>query len=122
MNLTSERDDWDNLSNDLVFRGPGLQSEYDIPEDEMTTAQKVAYVSFENCKKACEQHYTCFQFVYYDQTCGLSLSYRLGRRRGPGDGVRYRSGWDLARIGYSQNDMPCISVDWIWYDVNGLFV
>ncbi|RJE23805.1 hypothetical protein PHISCL_03836 [Aspergillus sclerotialis] len=113
MHLTSEQDDWDNLSSDLIFRDSGLQSENHIPEGKMTTAQKVAYSSFEKCRIACEQHERCLQFVHYAQTCGISFSYRLGTKRDPADGVRYKSGWDLARIGYSQDDMPCISTAWM---------
>lgn len=113
MRLTSEQDDWDNLSSDMIFRESGLQSEHHIPEDKMTTAQKVAYASFEQCRIACEQHERCLQFAHYSQTCGLSFSYRQGKNRAPVDGVRYRSGWDLARIGYSQDDMPCISTAWM---------
>lgn len=108
MNLTSEREEWDNLSGDLLFGVNGT-----LRTDEMTTLQKEAHQSVESCQKACDEHPHCYQYVYYNQTCGFSFSYRLGQKRSDDDGIRYRSGWDLARIGRSQADMLCIIPQWI---------
>jgi hypothetical protein len=108
-----ELDDWYNLADDLMFRAPGVEGDRQLPPDEMTPAQKEAYRSFEQCGQACAEYPRCFQYVYYEQTCGFSFSYRLGERRLPAEGMpKYKSGWDLSKIAQDQRDHSCISPEW----------
>ena len=110
----AERDDWYNLSDDLMYRGPGVNGDRQKPEQEMTPVEKEAYMSFEHCSRACEEQDRCFQFVYSDQTCGFSYSYRLGRKRLPeSDGKTYKSGWALAKMARDQAGSPCNSPEWL---------
>lgn len=112
--LPSERDDWYNLSDDLMFRAPGVEGERQKSPSDMTSVEKEAYTSFEQCQKACKEHSKCFQFVYHDQTCGFSFSYRLGYQRDPeGDEGRYKSGWILDKIEKDRQDHPCKTPEWL---------
>ncbi|KAJ8068566.1 hypothetical protein OCU04_002280 [Sclerotinia nivalis] len=47
---------------------------------------KEAYKSFKDCGRACEDQKECFQWVYYDRTCRLSTSIRLGNYQAPTNG------------------------------------
>ncbi|KAF7591186.1 hypothetical protein BBP40_001901 [Aspergillus hancockii] len=113
-NLPAERDDWYNLSDDLMFRSPGAQGERQKSPEEMTPVEKEAYLSFEKCGKACKEHPKCFQYVYQDQTCGLSFSYRLGYRKYPEDNEPpYKSGWIMDKIEKDRKEHPCHSPEWL---------
>lgn len=110
----AEREDWYNLSDDIFYRAPGVNGDRQKSEQEMTSAEKEAYRSFEHCRKACEEQDRCWQFVYSDQTCGFSYSYRLGRKQPPeSDGKRYKSGWALAKIAKDQANHPCDTPEWL---------
>ncbi|RDL35863.1 uncharacterized protein BP5553_06475 [Venustampulla echinocandica] len=58
------------------------------------------YTSFEHCGKACSEHEGCFQYLHYDNTCKLRMSFSLGNYKAPSsDGnVIWRSGWMVTRI------------------------
>lgn len=97
--LVSSREDWDNLSNDKQTP----------PENAPSTPQFLDNLfsndpskSFAACRAACEAKESCFQFSYYDQTCALEKSWRLGSPRYPwmeGEReIKYRSGWMVDRI------------------------
>lgn len=112
--LPSQRDDWYNLSDDLMFRAPGVEGQRQKSPADMTPVEKEAYSSFEQCQKACQEHSKCFQFVYHDQTCGFSFSYRLGYQRDPeGDEGPYKSGWILDKIEKDREDHPCKAPEWL---------
>lgn len=114
--LPAERDDWYNLSDDLMFRAPGVQGSRQMPPDEMTPAEKEAYMSFEHCGRACEQHARCFQYAYdkIDQSCGFSFSYRLGGRKlSAKDEHRYRSGWVREKIERDYRQVDCTEPEWV---------
>ncbi|RMZ81593.1 hypothetical protein DV737_g2534, partial [Chaetothyriales sp. CBS 132003] len=110
----AERDDWYNLSDDLMYRAPGLGGDRQKAEKDMTPVEKEAHLSFEHCRRACDEQDRCWQFVYYNQTCGFSYSYRLGEKRAPDkDGKPYKSGWALAKIARDQNANACDSALWL---------
>ena len=111
--VTAEKEDWDNLSDDAVFRRPENDDGYGkAPED--WSIQERAHLSFENCLEACALYSRCFQHLYRDDgACGLSYSYRLGRKRDPEVGVSFKSGWDLPRIAKVRALAPCHSPHWV---------
>ena len=114
--LPAERDDWYNLSDDLMFRAPGIQGSRQMSPDEMTSAEKEAYMSFEHCGRACEQHARCFQYAYdkIEQTCGFSFSYRLGGRKlSAKDEHQYRSGWLREKIERDYREIACTDPQWV---------
>jgi hypothetical protein len=112
-NLASEREDWYNLSDDIDFKPPGAEGGRLKPAEELTELEKKAYLSFEDCRNACDEHERCYQFVFHDRTCGFSHSYRLGERRDKVDGKHYKSGWKLARIVKDQREHSCTEPGWL---------
>ncbi|KAF3910202.1 hypothetical protein ABW21_db0201910 [Orbilia brochopaga] len=82
------REDWDNISWRIEM-GSGLSN----GEDERPKAQ-----SAEECAKACEANTQCLQFVFDSEQCYLGKAFRLGEKRAPENGKRWRSGWNQARI------------------------
>lgn len=116
--IVPERDDWDNLSDDVVLRAPDAEGEDDGRKltEEITAAEREAYLSFEHCRLACKEDQRCFQFAYRsDRRCGLSHSYRLGGSRSldGSRGPRYRSGWDVERMARDQKEHPCHGAEWM---------
>lgn len=85
------------------------------PEPEWTEIQKHAYESFEKCGKACEGAKGCFQWVYYDKTCKLGMTFRLGKYVKPsGDGkVIWKSGWMMTRIRKWTDENACTKSKWL---------
>ena len=94
------REDWDNISwrSDL---GSGLTGE----DDEKVTTQ-----SAKECAAACEANAHCFQFVLDGESCFLGKAIRLGERRNPSDGKRWRSGWNQGRIANWVTKQTCNGV------------
>jgi hypothetical protein len=86
--MTSPREDWDNVSwkNEL---GSGLSG----AEDE-----KIKTESIDECASACEANKDCVQYVLDGETCFIGKAVRLGERKEPKDGKRWRSGWHQDRI------------------------
>jgi hypothetical protein len=107
--LASEREDWDNLSGDLVYESPDVQDEARQGGWwSRNDPKSYAYKSIDECIRACKENRRCFQYVYYGQTCKLSTSFHLGGKRLPESDVKFRSGWDLERIAQFQEDnSPC---------------
>ena len=110
----AEHDDWYNLSHDLMYGAPGVNGDRQKSQQDMTPVEKEAYMSFQHCSRACEEHERCYQFVYSDQACGFSYSYRSGRRRLPdSDGKTYKSGWALAKIARDPDANPYNTPGWL---------
>jgi hypothetical protein len=65
-----------------------------------TDLEKHAHESFENCGKVCEADEQCFQWVFYEKTCKLGMSFRLGKYMAPKENgeVVWKSGWKVERI------------------------
>jgi hypothetical protein len=96
-----------------MYRAPGIEGEHQKPAEEMSTVEEEAYSSFENCGRACEEDGRCFQYTYSNQTCSFSWFFRLGHRRVPEDGIRFESGWDLAKIARYEEENTCSSTTWL---------
>ncbi|OTA57989.1 glycosyltransferase family 31 protein [Hypoxylon sp. EC38] len=91
--LSSERVDWDNLS--------------DIDE---STAN-----SFDDCRKICKSQPDCMQFSFSEQSCKTSTALKLGHQV-PGDSAeRVNSGWMMEKVKdyIERMDEICGSESWI---------
>ena len=108
-------EDWDNLSDDVSLRAPDATDDYRSEYWEgFTEVEKSAYTSFEACGQACEYDPSCYQYLYHDQTCGLSRSFRLGLAKPPDDaGERYMSGFNLERINAFTEKNSCLEPEWV---------
>ncbi|RMZ82973.1 hypothetical protein DV737_g1798, partial [Chaetothyriales sp. CBS 132003] len=111
--LTEEKEDWYNLSDDQYLRAPGMEGERQKAAEEMNDADKEAHKSFEACRHACSQDIRCFQFAYTEGSCGFSFSYRLGGPRGEEDGRRWKSGWDFETIHAYEEWNGCFDAEWM---------
>lgn len=94
--IYSERRDWDNLSDDVHYRAPGVSGDHERPSEDLTVIEREAYLSLDHCGRACEEQPRCFQYAHTAQECRISYSYQLGFKRDQ-EGM-YRSGWKLERI------------------------
>lgn len=94
-----------------------VERQEDEPVDrttEYTETQQHAHESFENCGKACEENPDCFQWVFYEKTCKLGASFRLGKYVAPKeDGeVVWKSGWNMERIRQWTDTNACQEPAW----------
>lgn len=82
--------------------------------DKLSDVEKEAYKSFENCGEACKENSECFQWVWYDMTCRLQTSFRLGNYQAPSeDGkVVYKSGWMVDKINEWTAENTCKEARW----------
>lgn len=106
-------DDWYNLSDDVIYTPSDKPNDRNPPAEGMTDLEKLAHRSFEDCGRACVEQSRCYQWVYFDDTCGFSHSFRFGRKRKPEDGVSYKSGFDIEKIEQDVKDHPCPSPLWL---------
>jgi hypothetical protein len=79
-----------------------------------TESEKHAHESFDACGKVCEEDEKCFQWVYYEKTCKLGMSFRLGKYMPPKDGgeVVWKSGWKVERIRSWTDSNACAGPVW----------
>jgi hypothetical protein len=120
INFLAEREGWDNLSEDIKYQPP---TDSDVKDSESFFGWKSpsdphsgAYKSLDDCRTACMEKPECFQFVYSDQKCYLSKSFKLGGRRKPEKNVTWSSGWDLDRIEkFRRSHSPCKAPDYTAY-------
>ncbi|XMA16770.1 hypothetical protein WAI453_009561 [Rhynchosporium graminicola] len=88
-----------------------------------TPLEAAAHLSFEDCGRACSADPKCFQYVHGNRACKVGHSFRLGKYAPPGkgDGIEWRSGWNLTRIrawtGDKQN--ACTETKWPDWVVRG---
>lgn len=114
--LFSTRDDWYNLSNDLIYQAPKAKADHGVkckkPWDRLSDVEKAAHSSFDNCGRACTDDHECFQYAYYPGVCGLSHSIRRGHFNEPKNGKTYRSAWNVERIRKWTDEHPCTEPEW----------
>ncbi|KAI9804322.1 MAG: hypothetical protein M1833_007129 [Piccolia ochrophora] len=113
--LTETLDDWHNRADDFQFYPPTYDGErHKEPNSEhMTELQRVAWRSFEDCGKACEEHVECFQYVFEGDKCGLGRSFRLGEKRERDSDRSFKSGWNLERINHFRTEHECEGPQWV---------
>jgi hypothetical protein len=137
-NLTDSRDDWDNMSDDCIYR-PENSELIDRQKkwEECNDLEREAYKSFDDCGRACKADSFCYQWSFYGENCAVSRSFKLGHGKvpphsdaNPDPGSRIRSGWDLDRIRKFREDAgECSKPKWIdvgnadvyyWEDKDGI--
>lgn len=106
--LQSNRDDWDNFSDDwyyIDFDRPEYEWEdwrvgKSVLEERKTETEKKAHENWENCQAACLEHELCLQYFWHNEVCAFHSSIRLGTPRKPSEDEtqRYISGWNLPKI------------------------
>ncbi|KAH8812628.1 hypothetical protein F5884DRAFT_702064 [Xylogone sp. PMI_703] len=111
--LRKSIDDWYNRSDDVIYTAPENPNPRNKPADKLSELEKVAHKSFEDCGRACEEQTRCYQWAYFDNTCGFSHSYRLGAKKRPMDGVSYKSGFLLERIEKDRQEHKCTKPKWV---------
>lgn len=110
---TPRRDDWDNLSPfDQPHPEPVIKPDF-VGNFFVNDSSK----SYNTCRGACEKDPTCFQFVYYKDTCKLDTAFKLGSPRyswnDNGDEIKYQSGWLVERIqDFVKQNSPCVGPNW----------
>jgi hypothetical protein len=85
-----------------------------VKREKISDIEKEAYKSFENCGEACKENPGCFQWVWYDKTCRLQTSFRLGNFQAPSDDgkVVYKSGWMVDKINEWTAENTCKEPQW----------
>ena len=104
----AQKPDWDNISDDVFYRAPGVKGDREKKPEEMTQIEKEAYLSLENCAKACDAETKCYQYLYSDKVCSFAWSFRIGRKR-----KGSTSGWPLERISKFQKSKTCWRTKWL---------
>lgn len=104
--MQASREDWDNLSDDVLYIDRDSGRKWDAFELErakkgpMSQVERKAHKSFEDCRAMCEAVESCFQFLYHDGLCASSLSFKLGKpnRSEQSPAKRWKSGWIVPKI------------------------
>ncbi|KAI1106407.1 glycosyltransferase family 31 protein [Jackrogersella minutella] len=110
--LITRRDDWDNLSEDVVYldphhgeRFPPWQRKKDrtmklMQQIHVLAVELDAYKSFDHCRKLCESLGHCFQFSYHAGACVYNKSFKFGKpaMKANKDENKMISGWNVKRI------------------------
>ncbi|KAI1273451.1 hypothetical protein F5Y07DRAFT_253496 [Xylaria sp. FL0933] len=123
--MQQTRENWDNGSDDVCYINPdpdaqeradGHARDRQRKEDEMSEIEKEAWKSPENCAKVCESEISeedsdnkekrlsreCFQYLWHDEVCCTSKSFKLGEPKSKlQDGEskeKWTSGWYLEGI------------------------
>lgn len=116
--LTAERDEWDNLTDDRNYLDPKRKYEQwivDRAQKPETQEEKNAYKSFDDCRIACESLDNCLQFKFDRHFCSVTDKFKHGKplpKEKPTD-TSSRSGWDLRKIKKWVDDhQECDDFDW----------
>ncbi|KAI2632619.1 glycosyltransferase family 31 protein [Hypomontagnella submonticulosa] len=123
--LTARRDDWDNLSEDVLYIHPNdisgytqWQQDHARPLHMMLSVPAIEYEahkSFEYCRKMCDGTPDCFQFSYHAGACTYHKSFKLGRPVAKTDNEedRWISGWNMDRIrAWAEEHQNCQDPVW----------
>lgn len=80
----------------------------------LEAAEESAWESVQQCRELCQMRQDCFQYIYYDKTCKLGRSFRLGKHASPSaDGnIVYTSGWMVDRIHKWTEANVCTKPEW----------
>ncbi|KAI9789380.1 MAG: hypothetical protein M1835_001708 [Candelina submexicana] len=115
--LSSNREDWNNLSDDLKYTERSTDTEVKYgdnkPWDELTGIEQEAFTSLENCLAACTANEECFGWMYHDKECSLSRSIKLGGRKVADGPSKWVSGWMMERVEKLKVEMEPCKPKWI---------
>jgi hypothetical protein len=118
--LLESREDWDNLSDDVLYLDPSSRQfeDWEIgrsKKSDMNEFEQVAHLSFGHCRRACESLSDCFQFRYQNGICGTSWAFKLGKpvKKPYEEFMRWTSGWDVKKIDdWVEKQGDCSN--WVW--------
>ena len=115
--LLPHRDDWNNLSNDIIYTPPPS----DQPDKkyagqkwtDLSDPQRSSADSPDNCEKVCDADKDCFQWMHTDRECRIGRSIKMGGSKGMEQGRKFVSGWKFEKIEAFEKEMGnCSKVDW----------
>ena len=120
--LVETRDDWDNLSDDVMYLDPKARAYEDwelgrAKKDGLNEAEKAAHLSPQHCRAACESLDDCYAYRFQNGICATSWAFKLGKpvKRPGEEAQRYFSGWDVKKIqAFIQREGECTR--WRWPD------
>lgn len=119
-NLWWDREDWDNLSEDVFYADPdrtdieGWQADR-IKKGDLSEAEQEAHKSFEHCKKMCDDVGECMQYRFHNGICTYSKAFMMGKpvKKEDDEAKRWKSGWPLAKIyAWIEEQGECAQPDW----------
>lgn len=102
--IQEERDDWDNLSQDLEI----TETSRDLED-----FQADAWKSSDECLTACTKTPQCIQYSYLDGACKLGYVIRLGATVKDEKEKGMVSGWMTGRVDGFKHDMEPCEPRWI---------
>ncbi|KAH7119856.1 hypothetical protein B0J11DRAFT_71569 [Dendryphion nanum] len=95
--ITDQKEDWSNLSGDVVHKAPHSAAK-----------------TVEACRAACGADKKCLQFEHLGDTCRLSHVVRMGHDQYPEENRRWVSGWMMERIGtFRETRSPCLGAHFV---------
>ncbi|KAI1389190.1 glycosyltransferase family 31 protein [Hypoxylon trugodes] len=110
LKLAVRRDDWDNLSEDVLYLDLDHGERYTQQQKDrakkpyqrfrVVAVELDAHKSFEHCRKLCDSVSNCFQFSYHNGACTYNKSFMLGKPTAKTDDEqeKWTSGWNIERI------------------------
>jgi hypothetical protein len=116
--LLDKREDWDNLSDGKFYLDPkGEHEQWQLErakKDDLSAVEKVAYESFENCSKMCDEVEECLQFLYHEGKCAYHWEFALGKpNKQEDEAKRWTSGWKTEKIRkWVQDHQECEKMEW----------
>ena len=127
--FSSQRTDWDNLSDEVTYYQAPQEEE--LEQEEKETGNEEAEPRFwpvtpnanaydhgavDACARACDKTPSCFQYLWDGGSCKLSPQFTLGGMKQVEDKRRCVSGWDLKRVRKFQTENECGSGLWEYHE------
>lgn len=108
-----ERDEWDNLSNNVEYSEQKYAALSDQDKASLSPAEIGAPNSSQLCRAVCERQQDCLQYSYISKKCSLSKTLTLGHQHA-NTSEPMHSGWITARIKmlFEDLDKKCGTSDW----------
>lgn len=122
--LEAEREDWDNLSEDVYYLDLEVR-EYEewqldrAKKENLSKLEQNAHKSFNDCARMCHDVKECFQFRFHDGICSYQRSFLLGRpmKRENKEDQRWMSGWGVDKIkAWVEENNECREILWPTFD------
>lgn len=115
-----DREDWDNLSDDVYYLGPNTTRFEDwqverAKKEDLSDAEKEAHMSFDHCKRMCDDVDECMQYRFHDGICTYSRSFMMGKpvNKEDDEAKRWKSGWPLSKIhSWIEEKGECVQPEW----------
>lgn len=120
-NLEPVREDWTNLSGDLVYEEKKDKEFHGLKWDQLSDDERGSINSADSCKKVCENNEDCFQWEHHDKECRIGRSFKLGGSKKGEPGGKWVAGWKFPKIGDFRAKMNNCSKgpDWTFHEPDG---